>query len=35
MRTHRSAETIYVGLYVMPRRSLRSALLVTPLEIFT
>ena len=35
VRTHRSAETIYVGLYVMPRGGLRSALLVTPLEVFT
>ena len=34
-RTHLSAETIYVGLYVLPRGGLRSALLVTPLEVFT
>ena len=35
MEKQLSAETIYVGLYVMPRRGLRSALLVTPLEVFT
>lgn len=35
MRTHRSTETIYVGLYVMPRGGLRSAVLITPLEVFT
>ena len=29
MRTHRSEETIYVALYVLPREGLRSALLAT------
>ena len=30
MRTHLSAETIYAGLYVLPRGTLRSALLAAP-----